>query len=105
MKPNCTAPNSNPYECNTVDGFVAAFDTTKSGNASLVYATRIAGSAPDVQGNGSNPMQQIEIGVMRKNVGIDEIDAAPGDAKLDPMGLVGVEAGVGQASTAGSPGT
>jgi hypothetical protein len=54
IKTACTALASNPYTCTTVDGWVAAFDTTKSGSASLVYATRIGGSAASQSSNAPN---------------------------------------------------
>ncbi len=64
VKGSCTVPaqttfNGNTFveTCTTVDGFVVAFDTTKSGGASLVYSTRIGGSAP-AQGN-NIPNQEV----------------------------------------------
>ena len=44
VKASCTQVQSNPAYCNTFDGFIAAFDTTKTGAASLAYATRVGGS-------------------------------------------------------------
>ena len=57
VKASCTTVASNPYTCTTVDGFVAAFDTTKSGSASLVYSTRIGGSSTAQSSN--TPEQQV----------------------------------------------
>ncbi|MGH8397330.1 MAG: Ig-like domain repeat protein [Gammaproteobacteria bacterium] len=59
-KGSCTAVASSIDTCTTVDGFVAAFDTTKSGAASLVYSTRIGGSATS---QGSNIPNQEVLGV------------------------------------------
>ena len=59
VKGACTTP-SNTYTCTTVDGFVASFDTTKTGSSSLVYSTRIGGSATS---QGSNIPNQEVLGV------------------------------------------
>ena len=48
IKQSCTTPNSDG-SCQNSDGFVAAFDTTKAGAASLVYSTRLGGTG--VQGS------------------------------------------------------
>ncbi len=57
IKAACTQPGSDGINCNTVDGYVAAIDTTKSGAASLVYSTRLGGTEPT---QGSNiPQQQV----------------------------------------------
>ncbi len=60
IKTACTTVAGNPYTCTTVDGWVAAFDTTKSGGASLVYATRIGGAAT---AQGSNTPNQEVLGL------------------------------------------
>ncbi|GAA3747655.1 Ig-like domain-containing protein [Terriglobus aquaticus] len=59
IKAACTSPGTNygGMYCNTIDGYVAAIDTTKSGSASLVYSTRLGGTATS---QGSNiPDQQV----------------------------------------------
>ena len=57
IKTACTVVNPNSTDsCTTTDGFLAAIDTTKSGAASLVWATRIGGSDPT---QGSNAQQEI----------------------------------------------
>ena len=56
VKAACTAPQGNPYECNSTDGFVVAFDTV---NAALLYSTRIGGSSPNGEGTGAAPGQQV----------------------------------------------
>jgi hypothetical protein len=57
LRPGCVTvnPTSTAY-CEAYDGFVASIDTTSSGNASLVYATRLGGTIPQ----GSNtPNQEV----------------------------------------------
>jgi hypothetical protein len=62
VKAACTAVVTGAtYSCTSEDAFVAAIDTTKSGQASLVYSTRLGGSAPGgySPSSGSNiPNQQ-----------------------------------------------
>jgi hypothetical protein len=64
VKAACTAvvAGGGGYSCTSEDAFVAAIDTTKSGQASLVYSTRLGGSAPTGYSpySGSNtPNQQV----------------------------------------------
>ncbi len=61
LKTTCTMvdPN-NGGVCTTYDGFLAAIDTTKSGNASLSWATRVGGSDT---ASGSNLANQQILGL------------------------------------------
>jgi len=62
VKAACTAVVTGAtYSCTSEDAFVAAIDTTKSGQASLVYSTRLGGSAPtgySPSSGGNIPNQQ-----------------------------------------------
>lgn len=62
VKAACTQPNSgyNGVYCSTYDGYVAAIDTTKSGASSLVYSTRLGGTATS---QGSNIPDQEVLGI------------------------------------------
>lgn len=61
VKKSCTQVNpGSPNNCTTTDGFVAAFDTTKFGAASLAYLTRIGGSNTTA---GSNSATQQVLGL------------------------------------------
>jgi hypothetical protein len=56
VRPACVASSGNAGNCVKATGFLSAFDTTKSGAASLLYSTFIGGT----EVAGSNlPMQQV----------------------------------------------
>jgi hypothetical protein len=66
VKAACTAVVTGAaYSCTSEDAFVAAIDTTKSGNASLLYSTRLGGSAPSgySPSSGSNIPNQQALGL------------------------------------------
>jgi hypothetical protein len=55
VKPTCVVSTGNSGDCISYTGFLSAFDTTKSGSASLVYSTYIGGT--EVAGGNSVPQQ------------------------------------------------
>jgi hypothetical protein len=66
VKAACTAVVTGAsYSCTSEDAFVTAIDTTKSGQASLVYSTRLGGSAPTgySPSSGSNIPNQQALGL------------------------------------------
>jgi hypothetical protein len=66
VKAGCTAVVTGvSYSCTSEDAFVAAIDTTKSGSPSLVYSTRLGGSAPTgySPSSGSNIPNQQALGL------------------------------------------
>lgn len=55
VKPTCVVSSGNSQDCISYTGFLSAFDTTKSGAASLVYSTYIGGT--EIAGGNSVPQQ------------------------------------------------
>jgi hypothetical protein len=56
VRPNCALSSGNAGDCANYTAFLSAFDTTKSGSASLLYSTYIGGTEVATAGN-STPQQ------------------------------------------------